>query len=189
LDGACRRREEHDVADDGDTSADEHQWAADLVLIGEPAGEQDCEECAHVWGHGEELRFDLCVSQRPDDGGEEERVGVDGRNDGEEVEGEHDGVDVEEGAADPVPGELFLGDGFGGGGAVGVKTHAGDTCGFLFRCEELDVGGGVREDEEDGNAEDDGYGALDEEDERLDNFSMANIGTVTQFTHPLYPPE
>jgi len=50
---------------------------------------------------------------------------------------------------------------------MGVEAHACNTGSLFFGGEEFDLGRGVGEDEEDGDAEDDGYGAFDEEDEGL----------------------
>ena len=78
-----------------------------MDFIGNVGPEQDGEEADDVGRDGEELGRHARVSERGDDGGEEETEGVDWSDDGEEIEGQEPGVDVEYGHSDPLPGEML----------------------------------------------------------------------------------
>lgn len=71
------------------------------------ADEENAEECKDVWRNGEKLCFYACVAERFDDGWEEEGVRVYWRDDSEKVQRQEDGVPVQDGKANPVPGKRF----------------------------------------------------------------------------------
>lgn len=48
LNSLCRCGDEHNVADDGDAAAEEHENPALLCAVGKVAGEKDGEEAGHV---------------------------------------------------------------------------------------------------------------------------------------------
>lgn len=104
------------------------------------------------------------VSEGLDDGGEEERVRVDGCDDGEEVKGEEDRVPVDERHLHPAPREGFVLDVGGGGGAVRIETHTRNGSFTLELGQESGVGRGVREEPACDQAKDDCNGTFDEED-------------------------
>jgi hypothetical protein len=55
-------------------------------------GDQNGEEGSHVGRDGQQVGVYLRIAKGGDDGWEEEGEGIDGRDDGEEVYGQEDGV-------------------------------------------------------------------------------------------------
>lgn len=86
VDVRLARGDEKDVADDGQGDACEHERPTCTGAVRKVTGQEDGDESAGVGRNSEELGVHSGVAERFDDGGEEERVGVDRGDDGEEVE-------------------------------------------------------------------------------------------------------
>jgi hypothetical protein len=147
-----------------------------MQLVAPPARQQHYKERAHVWRHSEELRGHPSIPHRPNDGGQEEGERVDGRYYSKEHNGEDNCVNVEQGAANPVPVKPFFVDGGSGSCAVGVQAHTCNTGSFLLWAEELNVAGRMWKKEEHSDPENNSYRAFDEEDEGLKGQSEEQNG-------------
>ena len=70
------RRQKHDIANNSKGTPDQHDWATGFESVGQLSSDEDGEETCHVGWHGEELRCYAFVTETGDDGGEEEREGI-----------------------------------------------------------------------------------------------------------------
>jgi hypothetical protein len=95
--------DEHDVSTHSDCASNQHEGASHTVLVGKICNEKHTTECSDVWRYSQELCVYCLVSQALDDRWQEQRVRVDGRDDGEEVQREEDGVPVQESHTNPTP--------------------------------------------------------------------------------------
>jgi hypothetical protein len=103
LDRVVVAGDEHDISTYSHSASGQHKGASHAVLVGKVRNEKHTQERTSVWRYSQKLCVYSFVSQALDNRWQEQRVRIDGCDNGEEVQREEDGVPVQESHADPMP--------------------------------------------------------------------------------------